>query len=139
MVSDGTAPVEARRRPPLVWVLAALLTLEFLLVAALAVLAIVSVAQGGSGGLASGIALAAIIVLAAIWLAAMVVGLLRGQSWVRAAGIVWQVIQIAVGVGILGSQPAIGIPLLVAAVLAFILLFTPSVVAATRRRDDTAV
>jgi hypothetical protein len=139
MVSDGTAPVEARRRPPLVWVLAALLTLEFLLVAALAVLAIASVAQGGSGGLASGIALAAIIVLAAIWLAAMVVGLLRGQSWVRAAGIVWQVIQIAVGVGILGSQPAIGIPLLVAAVLAFILLFTPSVVAATRRRDDTAV
>ncbi|MFW8745614.1 hypothetical protein, partial [Mesorhizobium japonicum] len=86
--------VTSPRRPPLVWLLAAILTLEFLLVAALAILSIVSIAQSGSTDAASGIALAVIIVLAAVWLAAMVVGLLRGHSWVRAAGIVWQVIQI---------------------------------------------
>lgn len=127
------------RRPPLVWLLAAILTLEFLLVAALAILSIVSIAQSSSTDAATGIALAVIIVLAAVWLAAMVVGLLRGHSWVRAAGIVWQVIQIAVGVGILGSQLAIALPLLIAAAAAFILLFTPQVVAATRHRDDSAV
>lgn len=131
--------VTSPRRPPLVWLLAAILTLEFLLVAALAILSIVSIAQSGSTDAASGIALAVIIVLAAVWLAAMVVGLLRGHSWVRAAGIVWQVIQIAVGVGILGSQLAIALPLLIAAAAAFILLFTPQVVAATRHRDDSAV
>lgn len=127
------------RRPPLVWLLAAILTLEFLLVAVLAILSIVSVAQSGASDAASGIALAVIIVLAAVWLAAMVVGLLRGHAWVRAAGIVWQFIQIAVGIGILSSQLGIAVPLLVAAVAAFILLFTPQVVAATRRRDDSAV
>ena len=131
--------VTSPRRPPLVWLLAAILTLEFLLVAALAILSIVSIAQSGSTDAASGIALAVIIVLAAVWLAAMVVGLLRGHSWVRAAGIVWQVSQIAVGVGILGRQLAIALPLLIAAAAAFILLFTPQVVAATRHRDDSAV
>ena len=130
------------RRPPLLWVLAALLTVEFLLVATLAVLSVVSVVQGGSQDLGGGVALAVIIALAAVWLGAMVVGALRGQSWIRAAGIVWQVIQIAVGVGaLLGplGQPWLGWPLVIVAVAAFVLLFTPSVVEATRRRDDTAV
>jgi len=120
----------------------ALLTVEFLLVATLAVLSVVSVVQGGSQDLAGGVALAVIVALAAVWLGAMVVGALRGQSWIRAAGIVWQVIQIAVGVGtLLGplGQPWLGWPLVIVAVAAFVLLFTPSVVEATRRRDDTAV
>jgi hypothetical protein len=134
--------VNQPRRPPLLWALAALLTVEFLLVATVAVLAIVSVATGGSGAAASGIALAVIVVLAAVWLGAMVVGALRGQAWIRAAGIVWQVIQIAVGIGtLLGAlaQPWIGWPLVIVGVAAFILLFTPSVVNATRRRDDAAL
>lgn len=127
------------RRPVLLWVLAALLAGEFALVAVLAALSIVSVVQSGVDDLASGIALTVVIVLAAIWLGAMVVGALRGRSWIRAAGVVWQVIQIAVGIGILLGTPALGWPLVVVAVTAFVLLFTPPVVNATRRRDDTAV
>jgi hypothetical protein len=124
------------------WALVALLTVEFLLVAALLVATVLALAEGGAGSLASGIALTVIVALAAIWLAAMVIGALRGQAWIRAAAVVWQVIQIAVGVGaLLGAlaQPWIGWPLLIVGVAAFILLFTPSVVEATRHRDDTAV
>jgi hypothetical protein len=134
--------VNAPRRPALLWVLAGLLALEFLLVAALAVLSIVSVAQGGSGSAASGIALAVVVVIAAAWLGAMVIGTVRGQAWIRAAGIVWQVIQIAVAIGILVGplgQPLLGWPLVIVGIAAFILLFTPSVVTATRHRGDTAV
>lgn len=134
--------MNAPRRPALIWVLAGLLALEFLLVAALAVLSIASVAQGGSGSLGGGIALSVIVVIAAVWLGAMVVGTVRGQAWIRAAAIVWQVLQIAVGIGLLlGStaQPLLGWPLVAVAVVAFILLFTPAVVGATRRRGDTAV
>lgn len=134
--------MKAPSRPALIWVLAGLLTLEFLLVAALAALSIASVAQGGSGSLGGGIALSVIVVIAAVWLGAMVVGTVRGQAWIRAAAIVWQVLQIAVGIGLLlGStaQPLLGWPLVAVAVVAFILLFTPAVVGATRRRGDTAV
>jgi len=102
----------------------------------------VSLVVGGAGSLASGVALTVIVALAAVWLAAMVIGALRGQAWIRAAAVVWQVIQIAVGIGaLLGAlaQPWIGWPLVVVGVAAFILLFTPSVVDATRHRDDTAV
>lgn len=130
------------RRPALLWVLVGLLTVEFLLVAALAVLSVIAVAEGGAGSVASGIALSVIVVIAAIWLGAMVIGAVRGQAWIRAAAVVWQVIQIAVGIGsLLGAlaQPWIGWPLAIVGAAAFILLFTPSVVAATRRRDDTAV
>jgi hypothetical protein len=134
--------VNAPQRPALLWVLAGLLTLEFLLVAVLAVLSIVSVGTGDAGGVGSGIALAVIVIIAAVWLGAMVIGTLRRQAWIRAAAIVWQIIQIAVGIGVLvgpDAQPLLGWPLVVVAVVAFILLFTPTIVNATRRRGDTAI
>jgi hypothetical protein len=134
--------VNRPRRPALLWVLAALLTVEFLLVAALAVVSVIAVAEGGAQTLASGIALAIVIVIAAVWLGAMVVGAVRGRAWIRPAAVVWQVLQIAVGIGALQgalAQPAWGWPLIVVAVAAFILLFTPPVVEATRRREDSAV
>jgi hypothetical protein len=134
--------VNRPRRPALIWVLAALLTAEFLLMAALAAITVVGVVEGGAGSLAGGIALAIIVILAAVFLGAMVIGALRGQAWIRAAAIVWQVLQIAVGVGALQgalAQPAWGWPLIVVGVAAFVLLFTPQVVAATRHRDDSAL
>jgi hypothetical protein len=115
---------------------------EFLLVAALAVVSVVALIGAPTRAVVSGIALTVVIVLAAVWLAAMVVGAVRGRAWIRAAAVVWQVLQIAVGIGALQgalAQPAWGWPLIVVAVAAFILLFTPQVVEATRRRDDHAV
>jgi hypothetical protein len=133
--------VNATRRPVLIWVLAGLLGLEFLLVAVLAVLSIVAIGQD-SASVGSGIALAVIVVIAAVWLGAMVIGTLRRQAWIRAAAIVWQLIQIVVGIGVLvgpDAQPLLGWPLVVVAIAAFILLFTPTVVNAMRRRGDSAI
>ena len=132
----------APRRPGLLWLLIIILTGEFLAVTALAVVSVVLLVGGASGDFASGVALAIVIVLAAIGLGATVVGAVRGQSWIRAAAIVWQVLQVAVGVGALQgavAQPVYGWPLIIVAVVAFILLFTKPVVAATSRRSDDAL
>ncbi|KQM61201.1 hypothetical protein ASE64_02245 [Agreia sp. Leaf210] len=70
----------------------------------------------------------------ALW--AMVVGLLRRQSWVRGAALTWQLLQIAVAIGCFQgvfAVPSLGWALLIPAVLAIFLLMSPPVVAATRR------
>jgi hypothetical protein len=134
--------VNTTRRPGLVWVLAGLLGLEFLLVAVLAVMSILAIGDGDTASVGSGIALAVIVVIAAVWLGAMVIGTIRGQAWIRAAAIVWQLIQIVVGIGVLvgpDAQPLLGWPLVVVAIAAFILLFTPTVVNGMRRRGDSAI
>jgi hypothetical protein len=66
---------------------------------------------------------------------------LRGQAWIRAAGIVWQVLQAAVGVGALQgqvAQPAWGWPLILLAVVVFVLLFVKPVMALTSVRRDAS-
>ena len=70
----------------------------------------------------------------ALW--AMVVGLLRRQSWVRGAALTWQLLQIAVAIGCFQgvfAVPSLGWALLIPAVVAILLLMSPPVVAATRR------
>jgi len=84
----------------------------------------------------------ALVVLAAIataWLAAIVVGAIRGQAWIRGAAIVWQVLQFAVGLGAIqgvfsDSASVWGWPLIAVAVGTFMLLFAPTVVATTSDR-----
>jgi hypothetical protein len=120
------------------WALVVLLTVEFLGVAALAVVLLVETLIAPTTSIGGGIALTVIGFVAAAWLGAIVVGTLRGQAWIRAAAIVWQVLQVAVGVGALQgqvAQPAWGWPLIVLAVVVFILLFMKPVVALTSRRD----
>lgn len=84
---------------------------------------------------ASGIALLLLAGLAAVWLGIVGVSTLRGRSWIRGAVATWQVLQIAIGIssfqGVFGRAD-IGWLLLIPAVIALVLLFTPSVVAATR-------
>jgi hypothetical protein len=87
----------------------------------------------------SAIAILLLALLSTVWLAVLGINTLRGRFWVRGAIVVWQVLQLAVGVGALQgafARPDIGWALIIPAVLAFALLFTPSVVAATARRDD---
>ena len=131
------------RRPALLWVLVVLLlAIEFLLVAALAVILLIDaltvpsrVARRRRSPSPSSA------FVAAAWLAAIVVGTLRGQAWIRAAAIVWQVLQFAVGVGALQgqlAQPGWGWPLIALAVVVFLLLFTKPVVALTSARGDAS-
>lgn len=127
-------------RPAALWLLTALLALEFLGVGALAVTLLIETLTSPTATFGAGIALTIVAFVAAAWLAAIVVGTLRGQAWIRAAAIVWQVLQVAVGIGALQgqvAQPEWGWPLIVLAALVFALLFAKSVVAATSGRRDT--
>ncbi len=117
----------ARPRTAAHRVLVVILTLEFVLVAALAVLLVFELVTATPASLASAIALAVLVVLAAIWLGAIALGAARGRAWTRAAGIVWQILQAAVGIGALEgvlAQPAWGWPLIGVAVVAFLLLLS---------------
>ena len=131
--------VSTPRRPALMWVLLVLLSVEFLGVAALAVTLLLETLTAPASSVASGIALTIVGFIAAAWLGAIVVGAARGQAWIRAAAIVWQVIQVAVGVGALQgqvAQPEWGWPLIILAALVFLLLFTKPVVETTSARQE---
>ncbi len=75
-------------------------------------------------------------VLAAALLVLVGIGTLRGRSWSRTAGMVWQVVQAIVGLSALtgeGGQPVVAIVLVVPAVLALVLLLSRPVREATAR------
>lgn len=133
--------VSTTRRPALLWVLVVLLTFEFLGVAALAVVVLLETLTAQSASAGAGIALTVIGFVAAAWLGAIVIGTLRGQGWIRAAAIVWQVLQVAVGIGALQgqvAQPAWGWPLIVLAAVVLLLLFAKPVVTLTSVRRDAS-
>ncbi|MEO8263398.1 MAG: hypothetical protein ABI566_12595 [Pseudolysinimonas sp.] len=126
-----------RRRRPAQWALIVLLAAEFALVAVLAIMLLIELLVATPTSYPSAIALTVLAFIAAAWLGAIVVGALRGQAWMRSAAVVWQVLQFAVGAASVAgqfAQPWIGWPLVVAAVLVFVLLFTKPVVAATTDR-----
>jgi hypothetical protein len=84
----------------------------------------------------SAVVLTILTALAAGWLGAIAIGSLRRAPWIRGAAIVWQVLQGAVAIGCFQgvfARPEIGWLLLVPALVVLVLLFTPPVVAATRR------
>lgn len=87
---------------------------------------------------ASAVALTVLAALAAGWLAVIGVNVLRGSPWVRGATIVVQVLQIAVAIGAFQgafARPDLGWLLLVPAMAALGLLFTPPVLVATVRHS----
>lgn len=88
---------------------------------------------------ASALVLTVLSGIAAVWVTLIAANSLRGSSWIRGAAVTWQLLQIAVAVGSfqgIFARPDIGWALLVPAVLVLVLLFTKSVMAATRRPDD---
>lgn len=78
-------------------------------------------------------------VVATVWLGFAAAHLLRRKTWTRAAILVWQLCQTAIAAGAfqgIFAAPAVGAALLVPALAAGVLLFTPSVVAALRREPE---
>jgi len=74
--------------------------------------------------------------LATVWLGFAATHLLRRKTWTRSAILVWQLCQTAIAAGAfqgIFAEPTVGAALLVPALAAGVLLFTPSVVAALRR------
>ncbi|MDY0944421.1 hypothetical protein SOM11_00280 [Frigoribacterium sp. CFBP9039] len=134
-----TDPSADRRRPALLWLLIVLLVGELAVVASAAGYLLVELVVETPSSYASAVAVLLLTLMATAWIGSIVVGAFRGRAWIRGAAIVWQVLQIAVGVGSLQgtfANPTIGLWLIVPAVLVVVLLLTPSVVAATSRRDD---
>jgi hypothetical protein len=131
------AQLSSPRRPVLVLALAVVLGLEALVASAVTVWLIVELltATPESFESAIGVLLLSLGLAVALW--AMVAGLLRGGAWVRGAALTWQLLQIAVAIGCFQgvfAVPPLGWALLIPAVVGILLLLSPPVVEATRRR-----
>jgi hypothetical protein len=126
-------------RPALFWLLVLLLAAEAALLAVATAYLLIEILTVQPDSYAAAAAILLLTLIATVWLGAIVVGALRGRGWIRGAAIVWQVLQIAVGVGSLQgtfANPSVGLWLIVPAVLVVVLLLVPSVVAVTSARDD---
>jgi len=120
------------------WGLAALLIVELAAVATVAAVLLFDLVAAEPASIATALALTVLVLIAVAWMAVTIVGLFRGQAWVRASAIVWQVLQFAIGLGALQgtfAQPAWGWPIVIVSVATFAILFTPSVVRATSARS----
>lgn len=127
-------------RHPAVLGLVAILLLESAALAAATVYLIVELLVEKPTSFASAVAIAVLVALSAIWVAFIAVGVLRAQSWTRAAIVVVQVLIGAVAIGSFQGptpRPDLGIILIVPALIAMVLLFQKPVQAATTGRDDT--
>lgn len=126
------------RRPGLLWLLLALMTAEFAAVAIVAVVFTVDLFIAPPVSYAAGIAVIVLALVAAVWLAFIVVAAWHGRAWMRGASIVWQVLQFAIGIGCfqgLTATPVVGWLLVVPAVAVVVLLLSRPVVEATSARD----
>ena len=126
-------------RHPAVTALVAVLLLEMAALAAAAVYFIVELLIATPSSVASAVGIIVIIAAAAVWVGFIAVGVLRAQSWTRAAVVVVQVLIGAVAVGSFqGPSPRVdlGVILLVPVVIALVLLFQKPVLEATTGRDE---
>ena len=127
------------RRPALLLLLVVLLALECAALVAVACYLVVELLVARPDPAATAIALLLLDLLAAVWLGTMAVHTLRRRTWIRSGAITWQILQIAVGIGSFQapfSRPDIGWLLIVPAVAVIVVLFSPSVIRATRRQDE---
>lgn len=140
-VSSAEERPSRARRHPLHLALAALVGAECALLIAATAYLVIELLVDTPASFASAIALTVLTALAAIWLAVVVVNILRGRAWTRGATIVWQVLQIAVAVGCFQglfdpvARPDLGWALLAPAIVVLVLLFTKPVIAATSIRE----
>jgi hypothetical protein len=126
------------RRPLLLVGLAALLFLECALLVVTTVYLVIEILIARPDSYASAVAILVLTAVAAVWLGTMAVHTLVRRPWIRGAAVVWQVLQIAIGIGSFQGMFAradLGWFLIAPAVLVLVLLFTPSVIGATKRPE----
>ncbi|KQO08895.1 hypothetical protein ASF06_11855 [Agreia sp. Leaf244] len=134
--SGEQAPDPSSRRPILLVALSVVLAAEALLATGVTVWLVVELLTATPDSFASAVVILLLAAGLACALWAMVVGLLRRQTWVRGAALTWQLLQIAVAIGCFQgvfAVPSLGWALLIPAAIAILLLMSPPVVAATRR------
>lgn len=133
-VSRPTVPAPR----PIALVLVAVI--ELLEAVGIAVLAALSIAAGpGSRYPQTAYGVGGTLLLAAALLVLVAVGTLRARSWSRTPGLVWQIVQVLVGLYTFqgqGAQPGLGLVAIVPGVAAAVLLLTRPVREATARRSS---
>lgn len=116
--------------------------LELLEAAVLVVLAALGIAAGPSSPYpTTAYGVGGTLLLAAALLVLVAVGTLRARPWARSSGLVWQVVQILVGLYSLqgqGAQPVFAAAAIVPGVVVVVLLFTRPVREALARSTGRA-
>lgn len=138
MVDELVPEEKSSRRHPYLVVLALIILLESTLLFAVLGYLLFELSSETPQSYPSAIALSVLTAFAAIWVAVIGVNVLRRQSWIRGAVVVWQVLQISVAIGSFQgvfARPDIGWLLLLPALTVLVLLFTKPVLAATVRRE----
>lgn len=118
-------------------VIAIVLALEAMGLILVAVLLLVETAtSGGAASIGAGLALAAVVAVIAVGLLFAARGVLRAAKWTRPAAVVWQIVQLFVGLQAAqgpGGRYDLAALLVIPAVVVIVLFFTPGVTAAMRR------
>lgn len=126
------------RKPPLLFVLVGILFLEAAALTATTLWFLSRIFLDKPESLGGAVVILIIVALVTVWVTVTAIYTLRARPWVRGAIFTWQVLQIAVAAGAFQgfyAQPSVGYALLVPAVLATLLLFSPSVLKATTRPE----
>ena len=126
-------------RPALLSLLAALVALEALGISAYAAWYGVQLFVAETGTLAGALFLFGLFILIAVWLWALANGLFRMRTWARSGTLVWQTIQVVVGVSMISAEGDwifVAIAMIVLGLGAGVLTFAPKVVAVIARRPE---
>jgi len=115
--------------------LAAVLSVEAALVLAATVATVGQFVTHGAHVEADGIAFIIVLVIGFLWVGLAATGMWLRTRWSRGLTIVWQLMQLAAGVGalqgLLGTPP-VGVVLLVLGLVGFVLVILPGVTQALR-------
>lgn len=122
--------MEDTRRSPLVTVLAILLAAQSVFIVGVTVYLVIELLLAEADFPPTAIALTVLVVLVAIWLVAMTRGVWRGRAWTRGSVLVYQFLQLAIGVGSIQGfvpRPDIGWWVIATAVLGLVLVLSTPV------------
>lgn len=136
---SSTPSSKPAKRPLTLNLVIAIVGLEALVVAGLALITISQIVLGQSRSISTALALGAVIAGAAALVILIVIGLIRGKRWARSAALFWQLVQLSIALGsFTGETPnaLIGWALIVPSALVLILLFQKSVISATMAEMD---
>ena len=130
--------MEDTRRSPLVTVLVILLSGQTLLILGITAYLVVELLLAEAQFPPTAIALTVLVILVAMWLAAMTLGVHRGLAWTRGSVLTYEFLQLAIGVGSVQGfvpRPDIGWWVMATAVLGLVLILSTPVSRYLDRRD----
>ena len=130
--------MEDTRRSPLVTVLVILLSGQTLLILGITAYLVVELLLAEAQFPPTAIALTVLVILVAMWLAAMTLGVHRGRAWTRGSVLTYEFLQLAIGVGSVQGfvpRPDIGWWVMATAVLGLVLILSTPVSRYLDRRD----